>query len=349
MKAGFDAKVRPQDDFFRHVNGTWIAETQIPAEYGYFGTIMELRDKSLTDLRAIIEDAAKQADATPGSEARKIGDLYASFMDEKKAEELGLEPIKGDLARIDAVKDKAGFLRLMAELQRQGAGGLFRLSVAPDAKQSDREIVYLSQGGISLPDESFYRDPKFQAIREAFVAHVQKMFALAGRPDPAVAARRVMDLETRLARSHWDRVKSRDQTLSYNKKDRAALDTLTPGFDWSTYFDVTGAKDPAEVIVRQPDFFAAMAAACKDVPVDQWKTWLAWHVIDSAASYLNKAMVDEDFDFSRKLTGATELPPRWKRGVQTVEGALGEAAGKLYVARHFPPRPRRGCSSSSGT
>jgi putative endopeptidase len=337
VKAGFDAQVRPQDDLFRHVNGRWIAEARIPAEYGYFGTIMELRDKSLADLRAIIEDASRQTDAPAGSEAHKIGDLYASFMDEKKAEELGLEPIKGDLARIDAVKDKAGFLCLMAELQREGAGGLFRLIVAPDAKQSDREIVYLAQGGISLPDESFYRDPKFQPIREAFVAHVGKMFALAHRPDPASAAKQVMDLETRLARSHWDRVKSRDATLSYNKKDRAALDALTPGFDWATYFDVTGAKELTEVVVRQPDFFAAMAAACKDVPLDQWKTWLAWRVIDSAAPYLNKAMVNEDFDFSRKLTGATELPPRWKRGVGVVEGAVGEAAGKLYVARHFPP------------
>jgi putative endopeptidase len=340
VKSGFDAEVRPQDDLFRHVNGGWIAEARIPAEYGSFGSFMELRDNALKDLRAIIEDAARQEGASSGSEARKIGDLYAAFMDEKKVEELGMEPIRGDLARIDAVRDKAGFLRLLAELQRQGAGGLLRLYVAPDAKQSDREIVYLSQGGISLPDESYYRDPKFQPIREAFVAHVQRMFAMAGRPEPAAAAGQVMDLETRLARSHWDRVKSRDQTLSYNKKDRAALDALTPGFDWSTYFDVTGARDLAEVIVRQPDFFAAMAAAYRDVPLEQWKTWLAWHVLTSSAAYLNKAIVDEDFAFARKLTGATELPPRWKRGVTTVEEALGEAAGKLYVARHFPPEAK---------
>jgi putative endopeptidase len=340
VETGFDAKVRPQDDLFHHVNGGWIAEAKIPAEYGYFGNIMELRDKALADLRAIIEDAAKQEDAPSGSEARKIGDLYGSFMDEKKAEELGLEPIRGDLARIDAVPDKAGLLRLMAELQREGAGGLFRLFVAPDAKQSDREIVYLSQDGISLPDESFYRDAKFRPIREAFQSHVQKMLTLAGRPEPAAAAKQVMDLETRLAKSHWDRVKSRDQTLSYNKKDRAALDALTPGFDWATYFDVTGAKALQEVIVRQPDFFAAMAVAYKDVPLDQWKTWLAWHVIHATAPFLNKAIVDEDFDFARKLSGATELPPRWKRGVQVVEGALGEAAGKLYVARHFPPEAK---------
>jgi putative endopeptidase len=337
---GFDAKVRPQDDLFHHVNGGWIARAQIPAEYGYFGNIMELRDNALRDLRAIIEDTTHQENASTGSEARKIGDLYTSFMDEKKAEDLGLEPIKGDLARIDAIQDKAGFLRLMAELERQGVDGLFHLAVTPDAKASDREIVQLTQGGISLPDESFYRDPRFQPIREAYVAHVERMLALAGRPEPAAAARQIMELETRLARSHWDRVKSRDDTLTYNKKDRAALEALTPGFDWSTYFDIIGAKHVPEVIVQQPDFFTAMAAAYKDVPLDQCKSWLAWNVIHASAPFLNKAMVDEDFNFERKLSGATELPPRWKRGVKVVEAALGEAAGKLYVARHFPPEAK---------
>ena len=336
-KTGFDAKARAQDDLFRHVNGGWLAKVKIPAEYGSFGSFMELRDNALKDLRAIIEGTAQQAAQSPGSEAQKIGALYAGFLDEKKAEELGLQPIQAELARVDAIKDKAELLRTLAEFQRQGISGTFRLSVSPDDKQSDREIVYLSQGGISLPDEAFYRDPKFKSIREAFVAHVERMFALAGRPEPAAAAKQVMDLETRLAKHHWDRVKSRDHTLAYNKKDRAALDALTPGFDWSIYFDAAGAKDLPEVIVRQPDYFQAMAGAFGEVPLDQWKTWLAWNVIDSAAGYLNKAMVDEDFAFARKLTGATELPPRWKRGVMLVEHSLGEAAGKLYVARHFPP------------
>src|SRR5262249_22117912 len=209
----------------------------------------------------------------------------------------------------------------------QGAGGLFGLRVEPDAEHSDKEIVYLGQGGISLPDEAFYRDAKFRPIREAFVGHVQRMFALVGRPDPAGAAGQVMDLETRLAKHHWDRVKSRDDSLTYNKKDRAALDALAPGFDWAAYFDVTGAKGLSEVIVKQPDYFTAMSAAFKEVPLEQWKTWLAWQVIHSAAPFLNKAMVDEDFAFERTLSGADELPPRWKRGVKVVEGALGEAAG----------------------
>jgi putative endopeptidase len=339
-KSGFDAKVRPQDDLFRHVNGGWIAEVKIPAEYGLFGSFMQLRDNALKDVREVIEDASRSENASPGSEARKIGDLYASFMDERKVEELGLDPIRADLAQIDAVSDKAGFLRLMGKLQREGTGGLFQLGVAPDAKASDQEIVQLAQGGISLPDESFYRDPKFEPIREAFVAHVQRMLALAGRREPAAAAKQVMELETRLAKSHWDRVKSRDDTLTYNKKDRAALDALTPGFDIATYLEVIGAKNLPAVIVGQPDFFTAMALAYKDVPLDQWKTWLAWQVIHASAPFLNKAAVDEDFNFGRLLSGATELPARWKRGVNAVEAAMGEAAGKLYVARHFPPEAK---------
>ncbi len=348
-KSGFDAKARPQDDLFRHINGGWLAEAKIPAEYGYFGSFMELRDNALKDLRAIIEGTAQQAAQSRGSEAQKIGDLYAGFLDEKKAEELGLQPIRADLARIDAIKDKAELLRTLAEFQHQGIGGTFRLLVSPDAKQSDREIVYVSQGGISLPDESYYRDPKFQPIRGAFVAHVERMFALTGRSEPAAAAKQVMDLETRLARQHWDRVKSRDQTLTYNKKDRAALDALTPGFDWSIYFEAAGAKDVSDVIVRQPDYFTAMAGTFGEIPLDQWKTWLTWNVIDSTAGYLNKTIVDEDFAFARKLSGATELPRA---------GSAASCLSRVRWARRpanctsratSRPRPRRGCKSSCGT
>ncbi len=339
-KSGFDVKARPQDDLFRYVNGGWLTEAEIPAEYGWYGSFIELRDKSLRDLRAIIEEAAGRNDAPAGSEARKIGDLYASFLDEKRIEDLGLTPIRDELARVEAIADKPGFLRTLAALQRQGIGGLFQLTVDPDAKRSDQNVVYLAQDGLSLPDESYYRDPKFQGIREAFLRHLERMFALAGRPEPAAAARDVMALETRLAQSHWDRVKSRDRTLTYNKKDRAALEALTPGFDWAAYFDVIGAKGVQEVIVRQPEYLTAMARAYREIPLSQWKTWLAWNVIRASAQDLNKAMVDESFDFERRLSGARELPPRWKRGVAVVEDALGEAAGKLYVARHFPPEAK---------
>jgi putative endopeptidase len=339
-KSATDPSVRAQDDLFRHINGKWIATAEIPGEYGLYGSFMQLRDNSLRDLRAIIEEAASHHDSPPRSEAQQIGDLYSDFMNEARVEKLGLEPIQADLAKVDAIKDKSELLTLLGQLQRGGVGGLFGLFVSTDAKKSDQSIVYLTQDGISLPDESYYRDPKFKPIRDAYVTHVGRMFKLAGRPEPALAAKQVMELETRLAKNHWDRVKSRDATKTYNKKSLAELAALTPGFGWEHFAQSFGYKGKGDIVVRQPEYFAAMAQAYKEVGIDQLKTWLTWNILKSSASYLNKGMVDEAFDFERKLSGAKEQPPRWKRGVRVIEGSLGEAAGKLYVAKHFPPEAK---------
>ncbi len=336
-RAYFTPGVRPQDDLFRHVNGKWLETAEIPADRSMDGAFYKLRDQSEADLRALIEVASK-ADGEPGSEARKVGDLYASFVEEDAVEKKGLTPIRDDLAAIDAVADKAAFLKTLARLERGGVQGLVGASVDTDAKRSDRYIVYLSQGGLGLPDESYYRDPKFQTIREAYVAHVRKSLDLAGVPDAAGRADRIMALETRLAKAHWDRVKSRDDTLTYNKMDLAGLASLAPGFDWPAYLDALGAKGLGEVVVRQPTFFTAMAGAVEGVPLADWKAWLTWHVVRAASPFLTRALVEEDFAFYGKtLTGAQQLRPRWKRGVATVEGGLGEAVGSLYVAKHFPP------------
>ena len=333
-----DSKVRPQDDLFRHINGKWLAESTIPADRPLDGAFYKLRDKSEADLRAIIEETAARADNAPGSEARKVGDLFASFMDEARADRLGLAPIKDDLDEIEAIKDKPSLVKTLAKLGRVGIDGPFGVSVDTDAKRSDRYILYLSQGGLGLPDESYYRLEKFKPILDAYVLHVRKMFELANLPDPDGSARKVVALETRLAKDHWDRVKSRDDTLTYNKKDREGLADLTPGFDWAAWFDGAGAKGIEEVIVRQPSYFAAMARALDEVPLDEWKAWLAWSALRNHAPLLSKPFVDENFAFYGKiLTGTQELRPRWKRGVGAVEGALGEAVGKLYVARVFPP------------
>jgi putative endopeptidase len=347
VRSGIDrahvaADIRPQDDLFRHVNGKWLAEAVIPPDRPMDGAFYKLRDQSEADIRAIIEETAK-SDQPPGSEARKVGDLYASFLDEAAADRLGIGPIKDDLAKVAAISDKAGLVRALGALQKQGVEGLVGAGVDTDAKRSDRYIVYLNQSGIGLPDESYYRDPKFADKREAYVAHVAKMLELAGFPDAKSKADRIMALETRLAKSHWDRVKSRDDTLTYNKMDRAALTKLAPGFDWSAWADAMGAPESsiAEVVVRQPSFFAAMAEAVDSVPLDDWKDWLAWNVVHAYAPYLSKPFVDEQFAFYGKtLTGAPVNRPRWKRGVAAVEGALGESVGKLYVAKHFPPKAK---------
>ena len=337
--------VRPQDDLYRHVNGKWLDEAAIPADRSIDGAFIKLRDQSEADIRGIIEAIPARSDGAPasgqGSAERKVGDLYASFMDEAAVDRAGAAPIQDDLAKIDAVADKLGFLKAMAALGRTGVEGLVGLSIDTDAKRSDRYIIYLSQSGLGLPDESYYRDPKFAKIREAYVAHVAKALTLAGRRDPEGTAARVFALETKLAAAHWDRVKSRDDTLTYNKKDRAALDALAPGFAWSAWFDALGAKGVDEVVVRQPDYLAAMAASLDTVPVAEWKEWLAWSLIRARAPFLSKPFVDENFAFYGKtLTGAPEIRPRWKRGVGLVESALGEAVGQLYVAKHFPPEAK---------
>ena len=339
---GFDKAVRPQDDFFRHVNGSWIGRVEIPADRGFYGSFVQLIEKSEADLRAIIEEAAK-ADAPASSEARKIGDLYASFIDEVHVEGLGLKAITVDLRRIDAVGGKADFIRLMAELQRDGLGGLFEARVVPDDKQSDRYIMNLVQGGIALPDESYYREAKFKPIREKYQAHIERMFVLAAVAAPRQTAARVVAVETELASHHWDRVKRRDRTLSYNKKDRKQLNTLAPGIDWSAWLAAYGAneKEVREVIVRQPEYFSGLAAMLDKVALGDWKAWLSWHLLHQSAPHLSKPFVDEDFAFSgRALSGAPENRARWKRGVALVGQAMGEAVGRVYVSRQFPPAAR---------
>jgi putative endopeptidase len=339
-RANADPSVRPQDDLFRHVNGAWLANTEIPAERSYYGAFIQLADKAEADLRAIIESAAK-SDSPAGSDVRKVGDLFASFIDEKQADALGLEPIKDQLARVDAITDKAGLIHALADLQRTGVDGVFGLFVDTDAKRSDHYIAYLNQGGISLPDESYYREPKFEPIRKAFAAHVAKILELAGVPAPKEASATVVALETRLARSHWDRVKNRNDTLTYNKKDLKALAMLAPGIDWEQWLGGLGAKGLDQVIVRQPDFFKALARTLDEVPIADWKTWLTWRVVSESAPLLSKPLVDQNFAFyGRTLTGATENRPRWKRGVSAVEAAMGFAVGKLYVEKHFPPAAR---------
>ena len=346
VKSGIDREfvtpeVRPQDDLFRHVSGKWLVSAPIPPDRSNDGAFYRLRDQSEADLKAIIEKTATKT--SPSADAKKVGDLFASFMDEGKINELGMKPIQGDLDRVKGLADKASFLKAVAELGRSGVEGPFGVGVNTDDKKSDQYIIGMGQGGLGLPDESYYRDDKFKAIREAYVKHIAKMFELAGWDDPKGAADRVMALETRLAKNHWDRVKSRDATLTYNKKDAAALAALTPGFDWKLFWEASGVepKQTAEVLVAQPSYFTALGAAVQEVPLADWKDWLGWNVIRAHAPALSKPFVDENFAFFGKtLTGAQELKPRWKRGVATVEGSLGEVVGKLFVEEHFPPEAR---------
>jgi len=331
-----DHTVRPQDDLYQHVNGAWLKATEIPDDRPLEGTFTALRDGSEIAVRDIIEEAAaKGADAT-GIE-RKIGDLYNSFMDEAAVEAKGMEPIRGRLAEVFATGSVPDLIALAGRLFRADVGGLFYIYPAPDAGNPDRVLLYTGQGGLGLPDESYYREEKFAPIVSAYTAHVEKMFELAGVADSQGAAGRVVQLETKLASHHWDNVTLRDPQKTYNLKTAEEASELFPLL--GTWFDAAGidADKRAEIVVSTPDFFTGAAGLLDEVPVETWQEWLAMRVISGAAPYLSSAFVDANFAFyGTTISGTPRNKDRWKRGVAVVEAALGEAVGQIYVARHFP-------------
>ena len=335
----FDTNVSPRKDFFRYVNGTWLKNFEIPADRASYGSFAMLREKSELQVRQIIEDLSK-VEAEPGSNAQKIGDLFRSFMNEERIEALGISPVKEDIAKTLSVESSSELLQIMGELEARGLGGLFYIGVEVDAHNSNRYVMYMSQGGISLPDEAYYREEQYAPIREAFLKHVTKMFELAGINDAAGHATRTLELEMLIAANHFDQVKDRDMSQVLNPYDFAGLKALTPGFEWELW--MKAAKVPSQVmkdlIVQQPSHFEGITKLLTEFEVEKWRSWLTWHLISGTAAYLSSDFVDENFDFyGRTLSGTPELRQRWKRGVSLVEGALGEAIGQEYVARHFPP------------
>jgi putative endopeptidase len=336
-----DPAVRPQDDLFRHVNGKWIARTEIPADKARWGSFYLLAEEAEKAVRDIIVEAQS---ADPGTEERTFGDLYASFLDEQRVEQLGATPLAADLASVDTVTSIPTFLSTLGRLERGGVPGSFQLYVDNDPGNPERYLVFVEQGGLGLPDESYYRDEKFASVREAYVAFVERMFTLAGFDDAAGRAGRVFELETELATHHWDNVATRDSEKTYNLKTWGQMSALAAGADldlWSEGLDApAGVFD--EVVVREPSFLTGLAAMLVETRLEAWQDWLRWQVIRSSAAYLSSEFVDANFDFyGRTLSGTPQLRERWKRGVALVEGSLGEAVGRIYVDRHFKPSAKQ--------
>ncbi|MFK5647341.1 M13 family metallopeptidase [Ornithinimicrobium sp. LYQ121] len=348
-RAHMDLTVRPQDDLFGHVNGTWLASTEIPQDRARYGAFDLLRENAEARVRELIERAAEQQPAldTP---AGKVGALYASFMDTDRVTALGTAPLVEPLRRVAAVTSVSDVVRVSAEQEREGADGLVHVWVTADAGDPDDYIAYLHQGGLGLPDEAYYRADEHQAVRDAYRVYLARLLELAG---PALSEAglglgedpvgRLWALEARIAEAHWDRVAARDAVRSYTRLSRAELAEQTPGWDWDAW--AAGLDAPAgsldHVVARQPDVLAAVGRALSDVPVADWQVWLAVRVLDSLAPYLTDELVAAHFDFhGRALSGTPANKERWKRGVGLVEGLLGEAAGEMYVAEHFPPAAR---------
>jgi putative endopeptidase len=348
-----DPTVRPQDDLYRHVNGQWLARTEIPADKARWGSFHMLAEEAEKAVQAIIleaQDAPDDENTDP--EQRKVGDLYASFMDEDLVEALGATPIAGQLAAIENIGSIQQLVRTTAQLDRAGVSGFFQLYVDNDPGNPERYLVLLEQGGISLPDESYYRDDKFASIRTAYVSHVEELFELVAEGIPggtqfrpaAARAQHVFDIETAIAAVHWDNVRSRDSEATYNLHtwDEAASLFASGAGDRALidgWLDALAAPDGAfdELVVRQPSFFTGLGTLLVPSKLEAWKDWLAWKVIHGAAPYLSNDFVASNFAFyGRTLSGTPEIRDRWKRGVSLVEGVLGEAVGKIYVERHFP-------------
>jgi putative endopeptidase len=333
-----DPGIRPQDDLFRHVNGRWLAQTEIPADLAGYGSFRILAEEAEKRVREIVEEAGS---APEDSEERKFGALYASFMDAGRAEQIGSQPITETLATARAVSSIPELLEALGRLERLGIGGLYQLFVDTDPGNPHRYLAFFEQAALSLPDESYYREERFAGVRDAFVGHVQRMFELAGLPEADQAAKRVFALETAVAGHHWDNVASRDSEKTYNLFTWTGVLSAGPDLrGWLAALDPpAGAFD--EIVLRQPSFSTGLASLLTDEYVPAWRDWLCWQVIHSTAGYLSEAFVQEDFDFyGRTLSGTPELRERWKRGVSLVEEAMGEAVGRAYVGRHFGPEAK---------
>ena len=343
--SGMDLSVRPQDDFFRYVNGKWADNTEIPADRASYGTFAILSERSQEAIRTIIEGEAR-LQAAPGSNSQKVGDLYTSFMDEAKLDSLGITPLNDQLAQIAAIKDRSGLPAAFARAARVGVRLPFSVTVGADQRNSDAYAVQISQSGLGMPDRDYYlrNDGKFPDTRKAYTTYIARLFALGNQPDPEGAATRIISLESKLATLQWDRARNRDRNATYNKMGVTSLQASTPSFDWQAYLSALPAAAKGhinEVIVRQPDYLKGVDAIFSEVPVETWKEYLKFGLISEYADGLSTPFADSQFEFTGKvLSGRQEQPPRWKRGVNEVEQALGEPVGRLYIETNFKPEAK---------
>jgi predicted metalloendopeptidase len=341
-----ERSVRPQDDFFQYLNGKWLKTTEIPADKPYLNPFVELSEVSLVQLRGIIEKAAAAtakggSDATTDPDMRRIGDFYASFMDEGRLEQLGVTPLKGELERISALKDRGELPALLARLEKAGVPVPFDLSISLDNKDATKFVATLGQSGLGLPSRDYYLksdDQRLAGIKAKYQAHIETMLAMVGHVNALAGAQAVIDFETGIAEVQWSPVELRDPVKAYNKIALADLPRCTPGFDWQRWQDAIGLSGKTTyVIVSQPTYLKAFAAIANATPLDTWKAYLTMRVLASYSRYLSKAFVDENFEFFNKTVyGTDENQPRWKRGVDVIESSQGDALGKLYVAQYFP-------------
>ena len=340
-----DRTCKPCEDFYHYASGEWLGKNPVPAAYPSWGRFNELAERNRELLHQILEAAAANTKATPGSNEQKIGDFYASCMDEKQINAEGAKPLDAELARIGAIQSVAELEAEIARLQGMGVRALFNFGSTQDEKNSSQVIGSADQGGLGLPDRDYYTktEDKSKQIRRQYEEHVAKMLALAGgdAAKAAAEAKAILELETKLAEASMTRVERRDPEKTYHKMSRSDLRTLTPNWSWENYFQEIGYANIDSVDVSAPKFFETVSQALTETPLETWKTYLRWHLVNSVAPYLSDPFVGENFNFNgRVLQGTTELLPRWKRCVSATDRQLGEALGQIYTQKYFPPEAK---------
>ncbi len=332
-------ELSPGDDFYRYANEGWLENTEIPADQSNWGSFSVIDDEVKANIRTIIEEAAA-ANAPQGSDAQKVGDFFKSYTNVELRNELGIKPIEPLLAEVDAVDDAESMAAMAASLFRKGLVGPFAAFVSPDAKKSDEYAIYITQTGITLPDRDYYLkdEPQYKKALEDLEAYIADMMEIFGQEDPRGAAKRIVEVETKLAGIFWDRVQNRDPQKTYNKVSRGELETTLSNFAMSTFTKAAGMDGQTEFIVRQPDYFQQLNELLNEIPLDTWKEYYRFKVIDATAMDLSEEIEKRYFDFHQTaLSGVEEQKPLWRRGVEACNGILGEIVGKLYVEKHFPP------------
>jgi putative endopeptidase len=343
--ANLDPATRPQDDLYEHANGGFMASHPMPPDKAWYGVFIKVRDDTLAQLRIIVEGLQANPAAVHDDDSRKIRDLYASYMDEGRIEAQGVSPLSAELARVDALSGKEQVAELIAHFNQVGIDAPYRPQVHQDARNSTRYVVDLAQSGLGLPDRDYYLkedDAKLAEMRSKYRAHVEKLLTLAGQGASAQRTGDIVALETALARAQWTRVENRDPVKRYNPVEVEKLASVAPGYDWKRYLAAADYDGKVgTIIVSQPSYLAGFAKLLDETPLETWKAYFRWRVVEAFSPYLSKAFVDESFDFNGHiLRGIPQNRPRWERGLEMVQGSMGFALGRIYVDRYFPPQSK---------
>ena len=337
---GFDHGITPREDFYQYVNGGWLAATEIPQDKSTYGSFAEISDTAEANLQRIIEDATG-GEHPAGSDLQKMADLYESFMDVDRIEDLGLKRLWPELEEIDAIRSKNELVRYIGHAQSVGVAHPLLFYVNQDAKNTQRYAAYLQQTGLGMPNRDYYLDEKFEDDRKSYAAYIRQVLKLASLGRPGEAADEIMAIETALARAHWTPVRNRDREAVYNKYTIEEAADLAPGFNWERFLEGAGLQDVGELIIRQPSYMSELAKSIDEVSLGSWKSYFKFRLLDAYAPYLPRAFVEAHFDFhKRSLRGVRKNAPRWKRGVSLADQVVGEILGKAYVEKHFSPEAK---------